>query len=252
MSPYLTNADAWQESWDRQQQSYLFDREHRFEAILDTVHAVIDTAAPKLLDLAGGTGSITLRALRRFPDVDATVVDIDPVLLAIAGASLRGRATIVSADLTTPDWLEALPHRRYDAVCTATALHWLPAAKIIEVYRQVHALLRPSGVFVNADHMPDDGLPTLTKRLMTRADEQREARYAAGAARSWDGWWEHVAADPVLGPLAERRREIYPTGHSAEFTPPTSWHLDALREAGFSEAGVVWRGGPDAAVAGVR
>ena len=50
----------------------------------------------------------------------------------------------------------------------------------------------------------------------------------------------------------EKRRQIYPTGHSPEWNPPATWHLDALRAAGFTEAGVLWRGGADAAVAALR
>ena len=48
-------------------------------------------------------------------------------------------------------------------------------------------------------------------------------------------------------------RPLYPSArHSHEWTPPAAWHLNALREAGFAEAGILWRGGTDAAIAGVR
>ncbi|MER5456548.1 class I SAM-dependent methyltransferase [Micromonospora sp. NPDC002389] len=252
MSPYITDAAAWQESWDRQQEAYLPDREHRFTAMLDAVEAVRETTPPRLLDLAGGTGTISLRALRRFPDAEVTLVDLDPALLALATASLGDRATIVTADLTRPDWVDALPHRGYDAVLTATALHWLPADRLTGLYAEVRELLRPGGLLVNADHMPDDTLPELTKRLLTRAEARRAARYAAGAVPSWAQWWEHAAQDPELRPLVERRHAIYPTGHSQEWNPPVSWHLGALSEAGFTEVGTLWRGGADAAVVAVR
>ncbi|MEV4755266.1 class I SAM-dependent methyltransferase [Micromonospora sp. NPDC049559] len=252
MSPYIADAAAWQESWDRQQEAYLPDREHRFAAVLDAVAATTEGEAPRLLDLAGGTGSISLRALARFPGAEVTLLDIDPVLLAVAEASLAGRAAIVSADLGGPDWRDGLPHRRYDAVLTATALHWLAPERLTALYAEIRDVLRPGGIFVNADHMPDDALPTLTKRLTARAEARRSGRYAAGAVLSWQDWWAHVAADPALAPLVERRRQIYPTGHSAEWTPPVSWHLEALRAAGFAEAGTLWRGGPDAAVVGLR
>ncbi|GGO28073.1 methyltransferase [Micromonospora parathelypteridis] len=252
MSPYSTEARAWQESWDRQQEAYLPDREHRFAAMLDTVDAVLDGRPARLLDLAGGTGTISLRTLARFPDAEVTLLDLDPALLWIAGTSLGDRATIVTADLGTPEWRSALPHREYDAVLTATALHWLPADRLSQLYAELRDVLRPGGVFVNADHMPDDSLPGLTKRLMDRARDRRNARYAAGSVLSWSDWWERAAADPVLAPLVAQRHAIYPTGHSPEWNPPISWHLAALTAAGFSEAGTVWRGGPDAAVAGVR
>jgi trans-aconitate methyltransferase len=253
MTPYSTiDADAWQESWDRQQEGYLPDREHRFATMLDAVDAIADTDRPRLLDLAGGTGTITLRALTRFPHAEVTMVDLDPVLLAIATASLTGRASIITADLAKASWRALLPHQEYDAALTATALHWLPADRLTALYAEIHGLLRPGGILVNADHMPDDGLPGLTKRLSSRASSHRNGRHAAGATLSWQEWWDRVAADPSLAPLAAQRASTYPTGHAAEWNPPVSWHLDALRSAGYAEVGILWRGKADAAVAAVR
>jgi SAM-dependent methyltransferase len=253
MTAYLSDAEAWQESWDRQQEAYLPDREHRFAAMLAAVDAATGGTPPRVLDLAAGTGTVTLRVLARFPGAEATVLDQDPVLLAIAGASLRDRARIVRADLSRPRWTDVLPHDGYDAVLTATALHWLTAERITALYAEIRQVLRPGGVLVNADHMPDDGLPGLTERLMERAGAQRAARYAAGAAVSWPDWWARAGAHEVLGPLTAERERIYPSAaHSAEWLPPVSWHVAALRAAGFTEAGVLWRGGADAAVIGVR
>ncbi|GIJ76889.1 hypothetical protein Xph01_13210 [Micromonospora phaseoli] len=252
MTPYITDAAAWQESWDRQQEAYLPDREHRFTAMLDAVDAVRESAPLRLLDLAGGTGTISLRALRRFPDAELTLVDLDPALLALAVASLGDRATIVTADLKQPDWHTTLPHRGYDAVLTATALHWLPADRLSTLYAELRDLLRPGGLLVNADYMPEDTLPELTKRLLARAEQRRAARYAAGATLSWSQWWDQAAQDPTLRPLVEQRHVIYPSGHSPEWNPPASWHLNALTEAGFREVGTLWRGGADAAVVALR
>src|SRR5918997_3045785 len=143
MSAYLSAPGAWQESGDRQQEAYLPDREHRLATMLDAVDAATDGAPPRLLDLAGGTGTITLRALARFPGAEAIVLDQDPVLLAIAAASLRDRARIVGADLKSPQWTAALPHGDHDAVLTATALHWLPADRITALYAEIRHVLRP-------------------------------------------------------------------------------------------------------------
>jgi trans-aconitate methyltransferase len=249
MTAYLTNPDAWQESWDRQQEAYLPDREQRFAAMLDAVDAVTGGAPPRVLDLAGGTGTISLRTLNRFPGAEVTVVDQDPALLAIARASLGGDR-VAEADLNDTAWADG--RRGYDAVLTATALHWLSGERVAALYREIRGVLRDGGVFVNADHMPDEALPGLTKRLLDRAEERRDARYHAGAAYSWSDWWALPAADEFLGPLVAERRRIYPsTGHN-EWTPPAAWHIQALTGAGFSEAGVLWRGGTDAAVVGVR
>jgi SAM-dependent methyltransferase len=252
MTPYNIDAVAWQESWDRQQEAFLPDREERFRSMLDTVQAATDGDWPRILDLAGGTGSISLRALRRFPQARTTLVDVDPVLLTIARASLDDRSVVVSANLRTPDWVDSLADRDFDAVLTATALHWLPLDRIAELYGEIREVLRPGGVFVNADHMPDDGLPGLNAKFGDRERARRESRYAAGAVLSWEAWWDHVAKDPTLGPLVERRRQVFAGRHGEESTPDVSWHLDALRAAGFAEVGITWRGARDAAVTGVR
>jgi trans-aconitate methyltransferase len=253
MSAYLKNPQIWQESWDRQQAAFLPDREERFRAMLDAVAAITDGEPPRLLDLAGGTGTIALRTLARFPGARVTVLDQDPVLLAIATSSLRERATIVDADLSDAGWRAKLPEEGFDAVLTATALHWLPAERVATLYGEIREVLRPGGIFANADHMPEESLPTLSERLRNHARGQREARYESGAATSWSDWWAAAAADEFLAPKAVERDRIYPsTRHSHEWTPPALWHVDALRVAGFSEAGILWRGGTDAAVIGLR
>jgi SAM-dependent methyltransferase len=254
MTPTMTafDAQAWQLSWDRQQEGFMPDREHRFTAMLDAVEAVVDHPAPTVLDLAGGTGSISLRTLQRFPGGRTTLVDVDPVLLTIARGSLDERTTIVPANLSRPDWVAAVGRDSFDAVLTATALHWLEPERVAALYREIHRLLRPGGVFVNADRMPDDGLPALTEALDAGGRRREQRLWTAGAVLSWEAWWDHVTADPTLGPLIPQRQAVFADRHPEETTPNVSWHLQALRAAGFTETGIVWRGGPDAAVAAVR
>ncbi len=252
MTGEMPLAASWQLSWDRQQEGYMPDREHRFAAMLDLVAAVTPDRHPVVLDLAGGTGSISIRVLRRFHAALTVLVDVDPVLLTIARASVDDRTTILASDLRSAAWTATLPRRDFDAVLTATALHWIDADRLTALYREVRDLLRPGGVFINADHMHDPGLPSLTKAMSASDRERREAAYATGAAMSWEAWWAQVARDPTLAPLLEQRKQVFDGLHAVEFTPDVSWHLEALQAAGFSEVGLVWRGGTDAAFAAMR
>ncbi len=228
------------------------DREERFAAMLDAVDATAPTSRPlRVLDLCGGTGSISLRLVRRRPDAAVTLVDLDPALLRIARGSLPDTVAVVQADLREAGWPSRIG-RDFDAILTATALHWFAADELSTLYGQILDLLAPGGIFVNADHMPDDDLPALTEDLYAADKRRREALYATGAAVSWEGWWNLVAADPVLGPLKTERDELFSIHHGQEWTPPVGWHRDALLAAGFAEAGLVWRGGLDAAVAARR
>ncbi|MFI1254208.1 class I SAM-dependent methyltransferase [Streptomyces netropsis] len=246
-----TDWNAWQTSWDRQQEWYLPDREERFRVMLDMVEAFAGAEA-RVLDLACGTGSISGRLLERFPKAVSVGVDLDPALLAIAHGTFADepRVTFVTADLTDPAWTAKLPYDSFDAVLTATALHWLHLEPLRALYGQLAGLVREGGVFLNADHMPDETTP----RINAADRAQRHARMdraKAEGALDWRAWWELAAADPVLaGPTAERFA-IYGE-HADGETPSADWHTATLREAGFAEARTVWRSPSDAMVLALK
>ncbi|RPE40796.1 ubiquinone/menaquinone biosynthesis C-methylase UbiE [Streptomyces sp. Ag109_O5-1] len=230
---------AWQESWDRQQEWYMPDREERFRIMLDMVEALVGTA-PRVLDLACGTGSITARLLARFPDAVSTGVDLDPALLAIAEGTFAGddRVSFVTADLKDPRWAAGLPYDSYDAVLTATALHWLHSEPLAVLYGQVAGLVRDGGVFMNADHMIDDSTPRINAAERALRHRHMDQAKAAGAL-DWAEWWQLAAQDPVLAGPTARRFEIYGE-HSDGDMPSAAWHAHTLREKGFGEARAVW------------
>ncbi|GAA2559719.1 MULTISPECIES: class I SAM-dependent methyltransferase [Streptomyces] len=230
---------AWQESWDRQQEWYMPDREERFRVMLDMVEALVGTS-PRVLDLACGTGSITARLLARFPDATSTGVDLDPALLAIAEGTFAGdgRVTLVTADLKDPDWAAALPYDSYDAVLTATALHWLYQEPLADLYGHIAGLVRDGGVFMNADHMIDETTPRINaaERALRHARQDQAKR---DGALDWTEWWQLAAKDPVLAGPTARRFEIYGE-HADGDMPSAAWHARVLREKGFAEARPVW------------
>jgi SAM-dependent methyltransferase len=246
-------AEAWQQSWDHQQQGYMPDREARLAALLDVVEAVAGRR-PLVLDLACGTGTISQRLLRRFPEARSIAVDIDPALLAIARASLGDdeRVRIVRADLGDAQWVRALPETPVDAVLTATALHWLAEPVLRRLYRDLAGVVRPGGAVANADQMEPPDLPRLGAALAEVEARRRDGVRADGRP-DWDGWWDLAATDPALADAVAERRELFGgANHPATFDPPSSWHAQALLDAGFAEAGVVWRSGTGAVIAGLR
>ncbi|MGA6225433.1 class I SAM-dependent methyltransferase [Streptomyces umbrinus] len=242
---------AWQESWDRQQEWYMPDREERFRVMLDMVEALVGPE-PRVLDLACGTGSITARLFERFPKAVSTGVDLDPALLTIAEGTFRGddRVTFVTADLKDPDWAAKLPYDSYDAVLTATALHWLHREPLAVLYGQVAELVRDGGVFMNADHMIDEATPRINAADRAQRHARMDEAKAAGVL-DWADWWRLAAQDPVLAGPTARRFEIYGE-HAEGDTPSVEWHARVLREAGFAEAREVWRSPSDALVLALK
>ncbi|MEV3946838.1 MULTISPECIES: class I SAM-dependent methyltransferase [Streptomyces] len=254
-----TDWQRWQTSWDRQQEWYMPDREERFRVMLDTVEAVAGPT-PRVLDLACGTGSVSDRLLRRLPGATSTCVDIDPALLTIARGHFAGddRVTFVEADLTAPGWTERLPHVSYDAVVTATALHWLDTEPLRRLYGTLAGVLREGGVFLNADHMEDDSAPRVNAALQALHARRQEEQRRQGAS-DWVDWWQAVADDPVLAGAAAERFALLGdpreprTGEGRRDRPTlTRWHVETLLEQGFREARQVWCSASDALVAALR
>ncbi|MGD3105691.1 class I SAM-dependent methyltransferase [Streptomyces sp. YGL11-2] len=242
---------TWQDSWDRQQEWYMPDREERFRVMLDMVEALVGPA-PRVLDLACGTGSISDRLLKRFPKAESVGVDLDPALLAIAQGHFEGedRIRFVRADLKDPQWTALLPHDSYDAVLTATALHWLHSEDLRGLYGQLGGLVRDGGVFLNADHMPDGSTPRIDAAERAFRHARMDRAKEAGAV-DWAEWWRLAAADPRLaGPTAERFA-IYGE-HADGDTPSVRWHAQVLREAGFAEARAVWASPTDSLVLALK
>lgn len=227
-----TDWQSWQESWDRQQEWYMPDREERFRVMLDMVEAVVGPE-PRILDLACGTGSITDRLLKRFPNATSTGVDLDPALLTIARGTFDGddRVTFVTADLKDPDWTTRLPHTSYDAVLTATALHWLHSEPLAVLYGQLGGLVRDGGVFMNADRTIDPATPRINAAERAHRHAAMDRAKAAGAL-DWAEWWAVAAKDPVSPhppPSGSRSTASTrtatcppPTGTPAPSSPPVS------------------------------
>lgn len=236
------NWQHWMQRWDHQQNYYLPEREGRFTAMLDVLEALLSEPFVAL-DLACGPGSISQRLLSRFPQARCIAVDIDPILVLLGQqtlGSMQGRLRWVEADISQPSWIAQLGEEHVDAVLSTTALHWLPASSLMDLYRQLGTLLRPGGVFLNGDsfgfapHMPS----------FTRVCEHGQARWSEEAAKAgnedWETWWEAIRREPGMEALfAERERRF-----SGKTKPPEALsevHMAALRDAGFHEVGVIWQ-----------
>ncbi|MEV0297495.1 class I SAM-dependent methyltransferase [Nocardia sp. NPDC050710] len=243
--------ELWQRSWDQQQELYLPEREERFRVMMDVVAAAVGSE-PLVLDLACGTGTISRRLFARMPRARSVAVDVDPTLLAIARGSFEGdsRITFVTADLADPRWMDCLLDEPFDAVLTATSLHWMKAEPVTRLYADLAKLIRPGGVFVNADHMPDPETPMLNA-IDAAIQNSHQERARAEGALDWEQWWATVARDSGLAEEHAGSRAIFEQ-HSGGEEHPVAWHCLRLKEAGFLETGVAWQSINDAMVVAIR
>ncbi|MGH8878915.1 MAG: class I SAM-dependent methyltransferase [Stackebrandtia sp.] len=245
-------ARSWLERWDRQQEGYLPTREERFNTIIDAVAAATDRPDPLVIDLGCGPGSLSVRILERFPKATVIAVDTDPLLLALGKAAYgeKDGLRFVDANLTDPQWTDDLRlPRPADAAVSTTALHWIDRDDLRVMYARLAGVLAPGGVFLNGDHMfvhEKEGLSRLEERIV---DAAKDRVFGDDRPEDWRQWWDAIAQDPILAPLAVNRHTAAHTGSAAALL---STHVDALDAAGFSEVGTLWQQGNDRVLCGIR
>jgi SAM-dependent methyltransferase len=108
-------------------------------------HAVV---GPKVLEIGGGSGAMAYELLKREPDVQLTMADVDPAMVTAARARLKefeGRATAVQGDATSLD----LPDNSFDTVCSWLMLHH--TIDWSKVLAEAARLLRPGGTVIGYD-----------------------------------------------------------------------------------------------------
>lgn len=243
-------AHEWITRWDRQQEGYLPDREERFTVLIDAVEAHVGRADPLVLDLGCGPGSLSARLLDRLPRATVVAVDADPLLLALGRAcysSLPG-LRFAELDLRRPGWSRELGlERAPDAAVSTTALHWLAERDLRALYAELAGLLRPGGILLNGDHLEADGSASRLRGLEREiARKAIRRRFPDGHPEDWRQWWDAFTADPALASLmAGLENGSSAASHDGSESILMSTHVEALREAGFTEIDTIWQRGDD-------
>jgi tRNA (cmo5U34)-methyltransferase len=152
---------------------------------------------PRVLDLGVGTGLLAAAVVAAVPGVRLHLFDGAAPMLARAQVRLSAdnveAATV--ADLTT-----ALPPGPYDAVVSALAIHHLDDPGKRDLFRRVHAELRPGGLFVNLEQV-DGPTPALTRQYEQM--HERHARAAGSDEAEWQAALGRMAFDRCA-PLADQ------------------------------------------------
>ena len=124
-------------AWHIQQTAFIEFRDQRVKAMLEMLAAAHPEGRPlRVLDLGCGPGSLCDAVADRFPDAEVVGVDRDPILLRLGRETNRHgeRMRLLDLDLAAPGWVHEVGRERFDAVVSATALHWLNPDKLAGLY----------------------------------------------------------------------------------------------------------------------
>lgn len=119
----------------------------------DIAEAMLLQALPpdlkRFIDLGTGNGRLIGLIREQHPHAKALGVDFSEPMLAKAGERFVADPLV---ELQRHDLAQPLPVRGpVDAVVSALAIHHLEDARKQALFREIHSLLRPGGVFVNLD-----------------------------------------------------------------------------------------------------
>lgn len=202
-------------------------RQEQIAAVCDMLSGI---PVPYVLDLCCGEGRLSEEYLRRSAEARVVVLDGSEEMLSMAAerlAAFGGRHTQVRADIEDREWREGVT---YGGVMTSLAVHHLDGAGKRVLYRDIHDMLEPGGVFVMADLVEPAG---------------RAARKLAGD--QWEQAVQHASrelfgGDEAAAVFRKTQWNYYrlPGPDPVDRPSSVAEHLGWLREAGLVEVDVVW------------
>jgi tRNA (cmo5U34)-methyltransferase len=166
-------------------------------------------ASFSVLDLGAGTGLLAAMVSEAFPNARFTLSDIAPAMLDIARQRFAAQGD--HFEFRVEDYLAEPILGQFDVVVSGLSLHHTPHDQLPGVFERVFAVLKPGGIFINADQ-------TLG------VSQGNEAKIAA----MWErGCRERGASEAEINGALQRMR--------ADLTAPLETQLGWMRDAGFAD-----------------
>ena len=203
-----------------QTSSWLPDSEAVHNLLLDALEPYLASGG-RVLDLGSGTGRLTRLVLDRFPGCSVVAADYSETMNAVAVEELNKygeRIEFVELDMFDSRWAsENFELSNFDAVVSGFAIHHGRSFdEYKSLYERICKSLRPSGLFINLDHVAGES-----------------SRQTIGNAGSWRDFLDQA------GNIESDR---FILGSYAEDTPISiSEHTKALNESGFEQVEFPWQ-----------
>ncbi|WP_420564211.1 class I SAM-dependent methyltransferase [Thalassobaculum sp.] len=217
------------------------ERELQTETILSLIPE--PDGAPLAMDICCGAGGLTVAMLERFQGLRVLALDGSPSMLETTRAAAGDRADRLETaiiDIAETGW--RIPPEPLHAVVSSLAIHHLDGAGKRQLFADIHAALRPGGVFVMADLV--EPVTLSGRKVAGDAWDAETRRRALDTDGTLEGYERFVAEDwnyyrlPGPDPLDK------PSG-VAEL-------LDWLRAAGFDGVDLHWMKAGHVIISGVR
>jgi len=171
------------------------------------------------VELGAGSGRVSKLLLETFADLHLTLVDLSPNMLKEAEKQLAPYAR--RCEFRVADMFDAgldFPNESLDYVISVFAICHAQGIEIYEqLYRRIHAWLKPGGYFVCYDHVLGDTVPLTALNAL--------------------GWHRLLAAHQT----AEQAKDGIVSTYQEDSPLPLRQHLSLLSALGFSAVDVLYK-----------
>jgi len=203
-----------------------------YRAGLDFMLALVPHEADNefvFVELGCGTASLTQAVLARFPMSTAVAIDSEPAMLEMTRRKLipyGERVEVREADAAACD----LPS--CNVVLSSFMLHHVPPDGMPPLFSRIASVLSPGGCFIALDTMRlgpawSDSISAQSRRIYER---HVAAAIAAG-----------LATQAEIDSRWALKRSMKEAGKDVEYSHRAEDIVAQMAEAGFCEAGIVWR-----------
>lgn len=222
-SDYAFNITA--SEYDQQRRRLIFCYDDFYGAAIRMLPFARENTV-RVLDLGGGTGLLSASILAAFPRARITLADASETMLAGARERFAHQPN-VRFEIT--DFSKAIPAGPFDAVVSSLAIHHLSDPDKRSLFTRIHDVLRPGGVFVNAEQVRGD---------TDKVHAQNHARWRTEAIALGAGEDEISAADKRM--------------NAQDRLSTVGDQLTWLRDCGFTDVDCTYKNGWFAVFGGTK
>jgi tRNA (cmo5U34)-methyltransferase len=147
--------EAFVADWIERQEARAAERRPLFAKMRAVLPRGLDESF-RYANIGAGPGNLDELILDRYTGAQAVLIDGSQPMLTFARKRLErfgDRAQFVTADVGQPGWLDAA-QGPFDIVVAARAIHHAGNPdRIRQLFREIHSILAPGGVFINLDYV---------------------------------------------------------------------------------------------------
>ena len=201
-----------------------------YDQMLDAIGVGVPSQRSGIVELACGTGQLTVKVLKQCPHAELVAVDYSPRMIDFVGAKLdaqgeRDRVKTLQLDFGAwaNDEADAEVGSQFDAIISSLAIHHLTDEMKGKLFQKIARSLSLGGQFWNADPLLPE-FPELT-------DIYQQSRQRWAQKQGFD-------LEAVRSKIGKSDTQGY---SSQDQLATLDRHFQMLKEAGFSKTAVIWK-----------